>query len=298
MGAGALGSLVAAKLSERHAVTLVGRGEHITAIQRDGLRITGKTVCHTRDVHAVTIPDETPADVVLFTVKAYDTESAAAQLGAHAQASIFVSLQNGLGNEEILARHAPRVLGAVINQGAIFEGPGAIFHAGTGEIELGPFQGTTGDDASAVAQAFRDSDLPAEAVEAIGDRVWRKVILNAAVNPLTALLARRTGELLGDEDLENTIRQIVYESVSVAEAAGAAVDAEEILTKVWSVARATRDNKSSMFQDLERGRRTEIDAINGALVARARELGVEAPRNELMRDLIRSAEGNKSRPKP
>ena len=116
------------------------------------------------------------------------------------------------------------------------------------------------------------------------------------MNPLTALLAKRTGELIGDPALESAIRLIVHESVAIAHAAGIALEENAILEKIWSVARATKDNKSSMLQDLQRGRRTEIDAINGALLDRARALGVAAPQNELLFHLIRAAERNKTLP--
>ena len=296
-GAGALGSLVAARLSAAHNVTLVGRREHVLAIRTSGLRVTGRTECVATAVEAVTEPTETPPDVVLVTTKSYGTAGAIEALDRFSKQSIFVSLQNGLGNEEILAERAENVLGAVINQGVTFLEPGAVYHAGEGETELGAFQGAEPGDAERVASAFRETGLPARAVDDIRARIWLKVILNAAVNPLTALLAKRTGELIGDPALESAIRLIVHESVAIAHAAGIALEENAILEKIWSVARATKDNKSSMLQDLQRGRRTEIDAINGALLDRARALGVAAPQNELLFHLIRAAEGNKT-PRP
>ena len=295
-GAGALGSLVAARLSAAHNVTLVGRREHVLAIRTSGLRVTGRTECVATAIEAVTEPTETPPDVVLVTTKSYGTAGAVEALARFSKQSIFVSLQNGLGNEEILAERAENVLGAVINQGVTFLEPGAVYHAGEGETELGAFQGTEPGDAERVASAFRETGLPARAVDDIRARIWLKVILNAAVNPLTALLAKRTGELIGDPALESAIRLIVHESVAIAYAAGIVLEENAILEKIWSVARATKDNKSSMLQDLQRGRRTEIDAINGALLDRARALGVAAPQNELLFHLIRAAEGNKTPP--
>ena len=296
-GAGALGSLVAARLSTAHSVTLVGRREHVLAIRATGLRVTGRTECVATTIEAVTEPTETPPDVVLVTTKSYGTAGAVEALARFSKQSIFVSLQNGLGNEEILAESAENVLGAVINQGVTFLEPGAVYHAGEGETELGAFQGTEPADGERVASAFRETGLPARAVDDIRARIWLKAILNAAVNPLTALLAKRTGELIGDPALESAIRLIVHESVAIAHAAGIALEEDGILEKIWSVVRATKDNKSSMLQDLERGRRTEIDAINGALLDRARALGVAAPQNELLFHLIRAAERNKT-PRP
>ncbi len=292
-GAGALGSVVAARLADAHEVSLVGRRNHVDAINERGLRITGHTEIVQTAINATTDPSSLEGaapDAVLLTVKAYDTRSALSVLSDYWSGSIFVSLQNGLGNEEAIAEHATKVLGAVINQGATFIGPGEVFHAGSGEIDLGPFAGTTDDDAETVAAAFRDAGFPAQARPDIRTKIWAKVILNAAVNPLTALLRKRTGELIGNEALEDALGLVVAESVAIAAACGVSLHATEILDKIRTVAEATRDNKSSMFQDLERGRRTEIDAINGALIARAREHGIPCPANELLANMVRAVE--------
>ena len=291
-GAGAMGSVVAARLAEAHQVSLVGRRRHVDAINARGLQITGHTEIVQTAIHATTDPSSlrgAAPDAILLTVKAYDTRSAVAALSDYWNTSIFVSLQNGLGNEEAIAEHASKVLGAVINQGATFIGPGEVFHAGSGEIDLGPFSGTTDDDAETIAAALRDAGFPAHARADIRARIWAKVILNAAVNPLTALLRKRTGELIDNDALEEALRVVVEESVAIAAACGMPIHTADIIDKIRAVAEATRDNKSSMFQDLERGRRTEIDAINGALIAKAREHGVPCPANQLLANMVRAA---------
>ena len=149
-----------------------------------------------------------------------------------------------------------------------------MFHAGSAEIDFGPFAGTTNEDAETVAAAFREVGFPAEAKRDIREKIWAKVILNAAVNPLTALLRKRTGELVENKALEPVLELIVKESVAIAAASGVKLDETKILDKIVAVAKATSDNKSSMLQDLEKGRRTEIDAINGELIARAHEHGI------------------------
>jgi 2-dehydropantoate 2-reductase len=293
-GAGALGSVVAARLAACHPVSLVGRQSHVDAIRVRGLRVSGKTEIVDESLTAVSSVDQLDGEapeVILLTVKSYDTEAAVEALGPFHRQSTFVSLQNGLGNEEIIAERAAKVLGAVINQGATFLGPGEVFHAGAGETTLGPFSGTDMDDAEAVASAFRDAGMAASAVEDIRTRIWAKVILNAAVNPLTALLRLRTGALLDSEALAETLRLIVDESVAIAAACDVPLQTAEILATIRAVAEATRDNKSSMLQDLERGRRTEIDAINGALIARAGERGLPCPVNRLLAAMVRAAEG-------
>lgn len=292
-GAGALGSVVAARLAGAHDVALVGRRAHVEAIRRRGLKVSGKTEIVATGLEAVTSVGELggpPPEVVLLTVKSYDTAAAVAALSPFRDASVLVSLQNGLGNEETIAAGASRVLGAVINQGATLLGPGEVFHAGTGDTELGPFEGTTMDDARALAAAFEGVGMPAVACEDIRARIWSKVILNAAVNPLTALLRMRTGELLGSDDLLGALDLVVDESVAIARACGVTLDAGELLDLIRKVVEATRDNRSSMLQDLEKGRRTEIDAINGALIDRAREHGLACPVNELLARMVRAVQ--------
>jgi 2-dehydropantoate 2-reductase len=289
-GAGALGSVVAARLAEHHTVSLVGRREHVEAIRSRGLRITGHTELVQTRIEALTDPAEVgdEPEAVLLTVKAYDTAAAIVALAPLVDSALFVSLQNGLGNEEILATRCARVLGAVINQGATMLAPGEVYHAGSGSIAIGPFFGTGASDAEAIAAALAEAGFPARAVTDIRARIWEKAILNAAVNPLSALLRKRTGELIESDALRAAMRQVVDESVAIAAACGIALAADAVFATIEQVAEATRDNKSSMYQDLERGRRTEIEAINGALVERAREHGVPCPANELLAQMIRA----------
>jgi len=292
-GAGAVGSVVAARLAEVAPVSVVARPEHVRAIRDQGLRITGETEMVQRRLDAVTVAVDAAAvpDVVLLTVKAYDTVDALAALAPFTDHAVFVSLQNGLGNEEIIAARARRVLGAVINQGATFVRPGEVFHAGSGDIAIGPFAATEVADAEAIAGSLAAAGFPAFAVTDICERVWAKTILNAAVNPISALLRRRTGELLESAALREAMRQVVEESVAIAAACGIDLIVDDLLESIERVARATADNKSSMYQDLEKGGRTEIDAINGALVERAREHAVTHAANELLVRMVRAAEG-------
>ena len=291
-GAGALGSVVAARLADAHEVALVGRRAHVDAINERGLRITGHTEVVQTSIDAATDTASlrrTP-EAVLLTVKAYDTAAVMAALAGYRDTSIFVSLQNGLGNEEAMAAGGARVLGAVINHGATFIGPGEVFHAGSSTISIGPFADTNADDAGSIATALAEVGLPAAAVTDIRERIWAKAILNAAVNPLSALLRKKTGELIDSEPIVEAMRQVVDESVAIAAACGIDLQVTDILDTIHAVAEATRDNKSSMYQDVEMGRRTEIEAINGTLIARAKEHGLACPANELLANMIRAAE--------
>lgn len=290
-GAGGVGSVVAAKLSRHHDVALVGRDDHVQAIREKGLELRGKTEMVAKDLVAVRRADELdeePPPVILVTVKAYDSPVARDALKVFWKTAVFVSLQNGLGNEEVLAERASRVLSAVVNQGAIFLEPGVVYHAGERDTYFGPFAGTEAEDAERVAAAFVEAGMAAEAVPDVERRLWEKTVLNAAVNPVAALLGLRSGELI-DEATLRILRSIVEESVAIAKASGIGVEVDDVMKAIDGIARATPDNKPSMLQDLERGKRTEIDAINGALVERAERSGLPAPLNDLLTRLVRNS---------
>lgn len=282
--------MVGGLLSQKHETVLVGRREHVTTIRRQGLTIRGKTdlVAHPEAVE--TLPEDADPDVVILAVKAYDTLAATKALEPLWERSLFLSLQNGLGNEEILAAHALRVLGGVTNQGITFVGPGEVYHAGAGETSLGPFQGVGPEDAGRVVASFNESGMPSHLVTDIRGELWLKAIVNACINPLTALLRVPNGYVLETAPAQEVVRAIVREGVDVASHRGLDLDETAVHERVASVVRATAANRSSMLQDLERGRRTEIDAINGAIARLGQEKERPVPTNALLTKLIRAAE--------
>lgn len=292
-GAGATGSVFAARLASRHEVAVTARGARLETIRRDGLRVTGATEAAVR-LPAAASPEELAdfrADFALVTVKSSDTAEAAAALDRLPGDPVRVSLQNGLGNEEILADGGHPVLGAVTNNGATLREDGEVFHAGLGEVVLGAFSPDTPADAAArLAALFRAVGFPARETEDIRKPLWEKVILNAAVNPVTALLGLRTGELLADRGRRLVVSRVAAEACRVAESEGVPCEPNEVEATIRRVAEATPENRSSMLQDLERGRRTEIEAINGVIAARGRAAGVPTPWNDLLLRLVRRRE--------
>lgn len=291
-GAGAVGSLIGARLSSSHQVTLLARTQHARAIAKAGLSITEtdgrSSVVQIRAIDDLAELTSTP-DYVVVTAKAFDSDEIATQLSRFAE-SYVVSLQNGLGNEESFARHHDKVIAAVINQGAVLTGPGEIVHAG-GELTLfGPYSEMPTQACDQLVRIFVDCGVAARRVDNIADELWTKAIINSAVNPLSALTRKRSGELLDAGPLERTIDAILAESISIAIACGAKVAGESLASDIRRILQATRTNKTSMLQDIERGRRTEIESMNGALARRARQKGIPAPVNQLMADLVRALE--------
>ncbi len=269
---------------------MVGRNPHVDAVRRNGLRITGKEERVVHPEALETLPRGKPPDVVLLTVKAYDTASAILKLKPYWRESIFLSLQNGLGNEELLADRAQRVLGGVTGLGVTFVEPGVVFYAGFGETYVGTVIGVEYDQTMEVVNAFTSCGMPCHLVEDIRTELWRKAVVNACINPLTGLLGVRNGVLSKSEDLMEIIQRVIEEGVEVAAAEGIELEVDQVAERVWTVVDATADNKSSMLQDLEKDRKTEIDAINGAIVKAGRSHHIACPFNSALTLLVKASE--------
>lgn len=288
-GAGSLGSVVGGLLTRRHEVTLVGRQAHVQAIEESGLVITGL-------VEAVVVPKAVedirglpPADVVVITVKSYDTEQALDSIRPLVDArSVVVSLQNGLNNASLLlAAYPGQAVVGVTSLGATRTAPGRVFYAGEGDT----YFGTVGADqslAANVAEAFASVGLDSYVSEDIMAEVWTKAIVNASVNPLTAIARCKNGKVLQDRFLLELAQAACQEGSDAARACGIRLGDEDVFTNVRDVLRRTAENKSSMLQDVERRKRTEIDEISGELVRRAEAAGIKVPINRALWLLVKS----------
>lgn len=291
-GAGAVGSWLGALLHHAgHDVTLVGRQEHVAIVNARGLTVSGKTEMVARP-RAVTRPEAAPPDVVLVTVKAYDTRRAAQEMRPLVgPRTSIVSVQNGLGNVETLADAFTdrQVFAAVTTHGVTFVEPGHVRHAGLGYFRVGsPFNEHA--RAEALGALFRSAIPDAEHSPRILGELWAKVVVNAAINPLTAITGLRNGALLEIPALRDLMQRAAEEAIDVARAEGAPLPDDDLLLRARRVAELTAQNKSSMLQDVERGRRTEIDAICGEVVERGLRQGVDAPINLALRALVKGIE--------
>lgn len=289
-GAGAMGSFFGGLLAARHEVTLVGREHHIDAIRSKGLRITGKTSRIAKLRAATRIPRDAKADVVIVSTKAYDTEAAMHQLAPLAAQSLFLTVQNGFDNGDVIARTARRVVVGTTAHGVTFLEPGEIRHAGIGETVIGPWANVGEEDLVRLRDVLDDAGIATRIVSDIRTELWAKVVVNAAINPLAALAGVPNGRLVKDRRLAASLETVVREAAAVARAEGASIDPAEIHHRTVLVARRTAANRCSMLQDLDRGRRTEIDAITGAIVRAARRRRLRAPVNELLYALVRAHE--------
>lgn len=292
-GAGAMGSWMGALLAKAgHDVTLVGRKDHVAVVNAHGLRVSGKTEVHIM-VNAVERAQDAPVpDLLLLTVKSYDTQRALQEarplLG---QRTRVVSAQNGLGNVERVAEATDERLAfaAVTTHGVTFVEPGHVKHAGVGYFRVGsPYNEHAA--AREIADAFRTAGIDAEWTDRIAGEIWAKVVVNASINPLTAITGLPNGALLELPHLRELMQRVVEEAVDVARAEGAPLPDDDMLLRARRVAELTAANKSSMLQDVERGRRTEIDSICGEIVARGMRHAVDTPANMTLRALVKGIE--------
>lgn len=292
-GAGAMGSWIGALLANAgHDVTLVARQEHAAVVNARGLQVSGRTETLARP-HAVTRAQDAPApDVLILTVKAYDTARAIREMRPLVGArTAIVSMQNGLGNVEAIADafDEPRAFAAVTTHGVTFVEPGHVRHAGVGYFVVGsPFN--EHKRAEELTALFREAGVDAAFSPRILGEVWAKVVVNAGINPITAITGLRNGALLEVPALRELMLRACEEAIDVARAEGAPLPDDDLVARTRRVAELTAQNKSSMLQDVERGRPTEVDAICGEVVARGRKLGIDTPVNLALRALVKGIE--------
>jgi len=287
-GAGALGSFVGGMLSKKHDVILVGRKSHVEKINKKGLRISGETdyVAHPG---ATTFLEEMDADLVILTVKAYDTREAVKEIVKKCDSPIL-SLQNGIGNEDIISEIAGRetTIGGITTHGVRYVSPGNIIHTGKGETIIGEMDGSLTRRVKNFADAMTECGLDTEISRNITREIWRKAIVNASINPLTAVLRCKNGYLLENENARRLMKKICSEASMAAKSNG--IDVGNVMEKVEEVAHLTKENYSSMLQSVIMGKKTEIDYINGEIVKIGMKNGIEMPANSFLIELVKAME--------
>ncbi|MFB6134201.1 MAG: ketopantoate reductase family protein [Halanaeroarchaeum sp.] len=292
VGAGAIGSLFAAEVSRVATVTLVGReGDHLDAVRERGVTLERGDETVTASLRATSDHRAVRgADWLLLAVKSYDTASAMADVASHLDATPILTLQNGLGNAETIDRVAPGcpiVVGTTAH-GAYVSSPGVVRHTGRGETVIGEYDDGGPAPANTIAGVLEEAGFEPTVTRTPMDAVWEKVLVNAGINPPTALAEVTNGRLIEDESGAAVVVAAIEEGRDVAAAAGRDVSAD-LTRRARSIARRTATNRSSMLQDLRSGSRTEIEAINGAIVERGDALGVDTPVNRTLANLVRLA---------
>ena len=293
MGAGAVGCYYGGMLARAgHEVVLIARPQHAQAIARDGLRLQTTAFDERVALTTSTEPGAVQgAQLVLFCVKSLDTESAGALLRPHlAPDALVLSLQNGVDNADrlrgVLPQHA--VAAAVVYVATEMAGPGHVRHHGRGELVIEPAHSTS-LSSDAVAQALIAAGVPTEISGNVRGALWAKLILNCAYNAVSAITQLPYGRTVAGAGVTDVMRDVVAECQAVASAEGVQV-AGDVDAAIRKIAETMPGQLSSTAQDLARGKRSEIDYLNGLIVRRGAALGIATPANRVLWALVKLLE--------
>lgn len=297
LGAGAVGCYYGGVLARAgHDVTLIGRPTHVEAVRNHGLRMTWEEQGREETVRVAASESASAAayaDWILVTVKCPNTRQAGGQVAPHlAPGALVLSLQNGIDNAEVLARAlsehgAPadvRVLPVVVYVATRMDGPGAVRHLGGGRLLLG-----AGPEADGVRATFEAAGERAEVVPDVRVALWTKLVANCVWNPLSAITSAPYGALAPIEGIGQAAADVIAECRAVARADGVDLP-PELEASVSALPDTMPDQLSSTQQDLARGRRTEIEHLNGYVARRGAGLGVPTPVTSALAALVRALE--------
>lgn len=292
IGAGAIGCLFGGRLHlAGQSVLLIHHRRSVAAtIEKKGVSIrepSGKVVRVHLETRTKLSRHDKP-ELVLVTVKAYDTESVAALLKKSLMHNVPVlSFQNGLGNVDTLERHlgSDSIIAGTTTEAALTTGPGRVIHAGVGMTWLGEMDGKLTERCLAIRRAFRGADFSAIISKNVKGVLWTKAIVNSAINPISAIARVRNGDVHRTPELREIAFKVVDEGTAVAQANGILLEPspKPLLARVLAL---TARNKSSMLQDIEAGRKTEIRQLNGYVSRIGSLVGVSTPFNELLTKLV------------
>jgi 2-dehydropantoate 2-reductase len=298
VGCGAVGSLFAANLARLEGVEVWAydlNKAHIDAIKKNGLQLIGAGEVHGAPQATSDAAELPPCEFGIIATKAMHAAAAVAATAHAFAAGAVASVMNGVGNEETLAEHVPRVIrGTTFPAGKLLE-PGIVQWDVKGDTTLAPFEAAPASAAEVerLAAACTDAGMPAHAVADARPAQWRKVIFNAASNPVGALTGLTHGQLCERPDVRALVSSLVDEGKAVAAAQGIELDADpEELIDHAARPDVAYGHKASMLQDVEARRATEIDYLNGGIARFGRELGVPTPLNLAITALIKGLEAS------
>jgi 2-dehydropantoate 2-reductase len=300
LGAGAVGCYFGGMLARAGApVTLIGRPAHVEAVTRHGLFFDGLHFRQRIPVSASTqVSAVRDAEIVLFCVKTLDTEEAAKSLAPHlAPSTAVISLQNGVDNVPRIRAAAPiDAFAAVVYVAAAMTGPGRVKHSGRGDLILGDLPGrgegkeNRQRQLQRTATLFERAGVPCRVSDNVEGELWMKMIINCTYNPVSALGRAQYYRASGNRWTRAVMVKVMEEAMAVARAAGVRLPEVNWVETVLKISESMAYATSSMAQDLARGKRTEIDSLNGYLVRRGAELGLATPVNQTLHALVKLLE--------
>jgi 2-dehydropantoate 2-reductase len=295
VGAGAVGCYYGGMLARAGApVTLIGRAAHVEAIAHDGLYLEGIRLReHIRVGASTDIAAAADSQIVLVCVKATDTDETARLLAPRLRSGArVISLQNGVDNvERMHAAAGLQALAAAVYVAAEMAGPGHVRQTSRGDLVLGdPLAIAPANEIDALAEFFSRADVPCTVTGNIKADLWKKLVLNCTYNAISALARARYGRIVRDPGMRVLLTHVTAETVAVANAAGVNIDLEEQIAAGLRLGDVMPDALSSTAQDIARGKRTEIDSLNGYVARLGEELGVATPINHALYKLVKLLE--------
>ena len=295
-GAGSIGSLFAGRIAySGFDVGVVGRKQHVAKIREKGL-----TVIEEENNLVSYLPAETQfnpqtkrSDAILITTKAYDNEIVANTLANNVskETPVFI-IQNGMGNEQIFKEKLPSnpIYRAITTEAAELIHPGIVKHVAFGKTSFGIVSGKANGFTNQVKNILSKSGFFVKTTDEIQVKMWHKLLANASICPLGAILHTKNGRILDLPSSERIFDAIINEGIALAKHLLPQEDFSTSRDFILSIIEKTRNNKCSMLQDIERGRRTEIDYMNGFIVRESRKFGLKTPVNAAITELIRYLE--------
>jgi len=295
VGAGAVGGYFGGLLARAGApVVMIGRAAFVETVKQNGLFLdTLQFQEHLRLEATTEMAAVDGAQVVLFSVKTTDNAATARAIAPLlSNDALVLSMQNGVDNvEQIRAAARIEALPSVVYVAASVPRPGSVKHVGRGDLVVGPKNAKT----ERLAALFARANIPCRITENIEGELWTKLVWNCALNPVSALGRAKYGQLAGSPDAWKVVETAVYEVLAVARAANihppGLEDPQAALAGALKIATQMAEALSSTAQDMNRGKRTEIDSLNGYVSRRGAELGVRTPVNQALYALVKLAEG-------
>ncbi|NHJ01468.1 MAG: 2-dehydropantoate 2-reductase [Candidatus Heimdallarchaeota archaeon] len=295
-GAGSIGSLFAGRMAYTgHNISVIGRTPHIDEINKFGLRIieNGNEFISHFPAKADFQPEVISPEAVLVTTKAYDNKNVAKTLKGQIspEVPIFI-IQNGIGNENAFKQSLPEnsIFRAITTEAAELIHPGIVKHVAFGKTTFGIIAGKENGFGSLIQSMLRKSGFDTKRTQSMEVKIWHKLLTNATICPLGALLHVPNGRILEKSSIGKIFDAILQEGLAVAKYHLPDEDLSTTKDFILQVIEKTKDNKCSMLQDIERGRRTEIDYLNGYIADESQRLGLKAPVNSAIADLVRHLE--------
>lgn len=286
MGAGAVGGYFGALLAKSgNDVTLIARGEHLKALQKNGLNIKSYKGDFTLRIPTKFDPKNVgEVDLTILTVKSYDTLEAIDLISPLiGQKTLLLSLQNGIDNEEKIAKryNINNLISGVAYIGVRILHPGTIYHSSRGDLIIGDLSGVVSNRMIEIKNIFNDAGIPTKITKNITELKWKKLIWNATFNPISTVTGLTLKEIMEFNGTKLLAELTMQEIIKVAKGHGIKIE-ESIINDSFKLTYSLGDIKTSMLQDFEAGKRLEIDAFNGIIIQRGNEIGCHTPINKAL----------------